>query len=95
MYLSANNNPLKADKYKNMSLLVCFPHQQKEFSLPSPLGRGRGWGFPYFPNIFFISFSLFSASTGVRLLMSSPIISSRICASTGSSSWKKDSCMPS
>ena len=48
----------------------------------------------YLPlNIFFMSFSLLSASTGVRLLMSRPRISSRICESTGSSSWKKLCCM--
>ena len=45
--------------------------------------------------IFFISLSLFRASTGVRLLMSSPRISSRIWQSTGSSSLKKESCIPS
>jgi hypothetical protein len=38
------------------------------------------------PDIFFISFSLFSASTGVRLFISRFIISSLICLSTGSSS---------
>ena len=48
----------------------------------------------YLPlNIFFMSLSLLSASTGVRLLMSRPRISSRICESTGSSSWKKLCCM--
>ena len=48
----------------------------------------------YLPlNIFFMSLSLLRASTGVRLLMSRPRISSRICESTGSSSWKKLSCM--
>ena len=53
-------------------------------------------GKPHFPaTILFISLSLLRASTGVRLLMSSPRISSRIWQSTGSSSWKKLSCIPS
>jgi hypothetical protein len=37
------------------------------------------------PEIFFISFSLFKASTGVRLLISVFLISSLICFRTGSS----------
>ena len=50
----------------------------------------------YLPSrIFLMSLSLFNASTGVRLFTSSPSISSRICVSTGSSSWKKLSCTPS
>ena len=43
----------------------------------------------YFPvSIPLMSLSLLSASMGVRLLMSVCRISSRICVSTGSSSWK-------
>ena len=38
---------------------------------------------------YFISFNLFKASTGVRLLISKLIISSLIWLNTGSSSWKK------
>ena len=50
----------------------------------------------HFPLIIrLISLSLLSASTGVRLLISRFFISSRICSSTGSSSWKKLSCRPS
>ena len=41
----------------------------------------------YFFRYFLISFSLFNASTGVRLSTSRPAISSRICFNTGSSSW--------
>lgn len=39
--------------------------------------------------IFFISLSLFRASMGVKLLMSTFLISSRMEASTGSSSWNR------
>ena len=39
--------------------------------------------------IFLMSLSLFNASTGVRLLISRPRISSRIWLNTGSSNWKK------
>ena len=50
------------------------------------LSRGLGGHFPVM--IFFISFSLLRASTGVRWSMSAFMISSRTWASTGSSSWK-------
>ena len=43
------------------------------------------------PQIFLISASLVRASRGVMLFGSSPLISSRICESTGSSSWKMES----
>lgn len=50
----------------------------------------------YFPMIILLmSFSLLSASMGVRLLTSKFLISSRICSNTGSSNWKKLNCMPS
>ena len=48
-----------------------------------------------FPTKELISLSLFSASSGVRLLISILFSSSRICSSTGSSSWKNDNCSPS
>ena len=52
--------------------------------------------FYYFPfTIFLISFSLFRASRGVRLFTSIFRISSRTWQSTGSSNWKKLSCIPS
>ncbi len=48
-------------------------------------GNAEGKG-GYFPSIIlFISFSLFNASIGVKLFTSKPLISSRICSSTGSS----------
>ena len=47
----------------------------------------------HIPVIFLISLSLLSASIGVSELMSSPLIWSRICTSTGSSSWNIDNCM--
>lgn len=43
-------------------------------------------GLFYNPVIFLISLSLLSASRGVSELMSNPLISSRICLRTGSSS---------
>ena len=49
----------------------------------------------YFPlTIFLISFSLFSASIGVRLFTSRFNISSRIWQRIGSSNWKKLNCIP-
>lgn len=47
-----------------------------------------------FPTRALISLSLFSASSGVRVLMSRLFNSSRICSSTGSSNWKNDNCTP-
>ena len=50
---------------------------------------------PYCLTSRLISDSLLSASSGVRLLMSNDFTSSLICSNTGSSSWKKDNCIPS
>ena len=51
---------------------------------------------PFLPVIIaFMSFSLLSAAIGVRLFMSVFRISSRTWLRTGSSSWKKLSCIPS
>lgn len=53
------------------------------------------WGDYFLPvMIDLMSFSLLRAAIGVRLLMSVSRISSRIWLSTGSSSWKNDSCTP-
>lgn len=73
----------------SFQLFLCGSLREKiRYSYSDTSGRTY-----FIPTYFLISFNFINASTGVNVLISIFSISSLICMRTGSSSWKKLSCI--